>query len=225
MRGRWRADTVPALLRRISGQALSRPGLLNRAAGALRHCLLVTLFEGERARTRREDEHARLLCAQREATDLGEEPGLHWFQERYSVSYKMSKLVDSGALADTMEVAATWDKVMDVYERVRAAVSSLAFVLCHFSHAYPEGCSLYFSFAVSDVSEEAQERRYDALWRAALSAARSAGAGVSHHHGVGLLKSAALREELGEGVRLLDRLKRELDPDGIMNPSKLWAAS
>jgi FAD/FMN-containing dehydrogenase len=42
---------------------------------------------------------------------------------------------------------------------------------------------------------------------------------------VGLLKSAALREELGEGVRLLDRLKRELDPDGIMNPSKLWAAS
>jgi alkyldihydroxyacetonephosphate synthase len=223
MRGTWKSDTVPFLLRQISRHALSRPILLNRAAGALRRCLLVTMFEGEGARTRKEDEQARILCTQRGAVDLGEEPGLHWLKERYSVSYKMSKLVDSGALADTMEVAATWDKVMDVYERVRAAAASIAFVLCHFSHAYPEGCSLYFSFALSDVSEQAQERRYDALWRTALSAARSAGATVSHHHGVGLLKSAALREELGEGVVLLDRLKRALDPDGIMNPSKLWA--
>ena len=49
----------------------------------------------------------------------------------------------------------------------------------------------------------------------------SAGATVSHHHGVGLLKARELAEELGEGRRMLVALKRAFDPDGILNPGKL----
>jgi alkyldihydroxyacetonephosphate synthase len=212
LRSRWKADVLPGFLRELSAQTLSRPGVLNRATALLRQCLLVTVFEGESRRTQSEDARARALCADAGGVDLGEEPGRHWFAERYAVSYKMSKVFDSGAFADTMEVAATWDRVMDVYEKVRAAAAPLAFVLCHFSHAG------------SGPDEAAQQARYDALWRAALDAARAAGATVTHHHGVGVLKGEALREELGEGASLLTALKGALDPDGIMNPGKLiWA--
>lgn len=221
LRGTLKADLIPALTRQLSPRTLGRPALLNKAAALLKHCLLILMFEGESRRTAREEEAARAICQKVGGEDQGEEPGLNWMKERYSVSYKMSKVVDAGAFADTMEVAATWDRVLDVYERVRAAVSPVAFVLCHFSHAYPEGCSLYFSFAASANTDEAQDARYQELWRVALSAAVSAGATVSHHHGVGLLKSREMLDELGEGRRLLFALKRAFDPDGIMNPGKL----
>ncbi len=65
-----------------------------------------------------------------------------------------------------MEVACTWDRVIPVYEAVRKAVAPLAFVLCHFSHAYLEGCSLYFSFVGSAGTDVDQEVRYRELWRA-----------------------------------------------------------
>ncbi len=221
LRGALRSDVLPAVARRLSPRTLGRPNLLNKAAHLLKECLLILMFEGEQRRTDREEEAARALCLRSGGEDQGEGPGRAWYENRYSVSYKMSPVFDSGAFADTMEVAATWDRVMDVYERVRLAVSPLAFTLCHFSHAYPEGCSLYFSFASSASGDPSQARRYDELWRVGLTAAQSAGATVSHHHGVGLLKAAQMREELGEGRRMLVALKRAFDPDGIMNPGKL----
>ncbi|MGQ0507527.1 MAG: FAD-binding oxidoreductase, partial [Myxococcaceae bacterium] len=221
LKSRFEADTVPALLREVSPTALGSPKALNRAADLLRHCLLILMFEGASDRVASEEAEARAICLEAGGEDQGEQPGKDWYRKRYDVSYKMSKVVDAGAFADTMEVAATWDRVLDVYEAVREAASGLAFVMCHFSHAYAEGCSLYFSFASSASEDEGLETRYDRLWAAALPAAMRAGATVSHHHGVGLLKADALLVELGTARPLLVSLKRALDPDGILNPGKL----
>lgn len=221
LRSRFKADIVPSLMRKITPWTLGRPALMNGATALLRTTLLVLLFEGDEARTEAEDAAARALCLEAGGRDQGESPGRHWFKKRYDVSYKMSAVFDDGAFVDTLEVACTWDRVLDVYHRVRTALGPLAFVLCHFSHAYLEGCSLYFSLVSSASGDAAQEARYDEIWRVGLAAAMDAGATVSHHHGVGLLKAAALQKELGSGARLLRGLKTALDPDGILNPGKL----
>lgn len=214
-------DVVPALLRLVAPHTLGRPKIFNLATRLFARSRLILMFEGDAVRCEEEDRAAQRLCARLGAKDLGEEPGRHWYEKRYEVSYRMSKVLDAGAFADTMEVAATWDKVHTVYERVHAAASRHAFVLCHFSHAYLEGCSLYFSFVGSAASEPEMLERYEALWRDALSAAVHAGANVSHHHGVGVSKAQALQDSLGEGRSLLAALKRHFDPDGVMNPGKL----
>ncbi len=221
LRGALNADLFPALLRELSPKTLGHPSLLNRAAELLRHCLLILMFEGEAARATSEEAEARRICLRAGGEDQGEQPGKNWYRKRYDVSYKMSKVVDNGAFADTMEVAATWDRVLEVYHAVREATAPVAFTLCHLSHAYLEGCSLYFSFVASADAGEGITQRYDRLWEVALPAAMRAGATVSHHHGVGLLKAHALQTELGTGRQLLRGLKRALDPDGIMNPGKL----
>ncbi|MDQ3263579.1 MAG: FAD-binding oxidoreductase [Myxococcota bacterium] len=221
LRTSLRADLLPAALRKLTPLTLGHPSLMNRAADLFQHCRMILMFEGEPRRTQEEAQEAVRLCEKAGGHDEGEAPGQAWFKKRYDVSYKMSKVVDAGAFADTMEVAATWDRVLPVYQAVRQAAAGLAFVLCHFSHAYPEGCSLYFSLVSSAGSEGDQEKRYDTLWETILEAATGAGANVSHHHGVGVLKAAQLARELGDGRRLLLALKGALDPDGILNPGKL----
>jgi alkyldihydroxyacetonephosphate synthase len=44
---------------------------------------------------------------------------------------------------------------------------------------------------------------------------------LSHHHGVGLLRSPYMRESLGSGFAVLVAIKKALDPKNILNPGKL----
>ena len=205
--------------------ALDRPRLLNGVveltAARMSGCLLIVGVEGAEARAAIE---ARLAFAEIERAggkDLGEEPGRRWLEKRYAVSYNMSKMFAAGAFVDTMEVAATWERLIDLYDGVRRAIGRHAFVMAHFSHAYSEGCSIYFSFAGHAATRAAAEERYDALWRDGLAAASRAGGTISHHHGVGMSKGAFMAEEHRESMGLYESLKRVLDPDGIMNPGKM----
>jgi len=215
-------ERAPLAARLAIRAALGRPAALNHIADLLRECLLVLVFEGDGELASAEDEQALILCRELGGVDLGASPARHWMEQRYAVSYKQSKMFAAGAFADTMEVAATWDRVLPVYRAVRKAVAPLGFIMAHLSHAYVEGCSLYFTFSATAASPEACAERYDALWREALGAAMGAGATVSHHHGIGFWKAARLHEELGSaGVHALQALKRTCDPDGILNPGKL----
>src|SRR5262249_3227147 len=111
LKSTFSADVLPALLRGVSSRTLGRPGLFNKAAHLLQHCLLILMFEGEAQRTASEEAQARAICLRAGGEDQGEQPGKNWYRKRYDVSYKMSKVLDAGAFADTMEVAATWDRV------------------------------------------------------------------------------------------------------------------
>ena len=153
---------------------------------------------------------------------MGAGPGEHWLANRYSVSFKQSRLYQAGAFVDTMEVSTTWDRLEALYEEVRRAVAPHAFIMAHFSHAYREGCSIYFTFAASRSGSDRAELHYERIWQSALGAVHKVGASASHHHGVGLLKRDAMVEEHGNMLRVWRVLKDALDPKGIMNPGKLF---
>jgi alkyldihydroxyacetonephosphate synthase len=226
-------STPPA--RRLAGRlrrgalsaVLARPGLINGLAAPLaerlsRHgCRLIVGLEGSRIRTEIE---ARLVLGELEragATDLGEEPGRHWLAHRYDVSYKMSPVFRAGLFVDTMEVAATWERLLDLHHAVKQAIAQHAVVMAHFSHAYPEGCSIYFTFFTRATDTDQALRAYDAIWRDGMAAASRVGGTISHHHGIGLLKGPAMSAEHREAMVILRALKATIDPDGIMNPGKL----
>jgi len=207
--------------------ALRAPALLNRLVDALPSASLLVLgFEGEgpsaAADAREEGELALQILASEGGEDEGPSAGEKWLANRYAMGYRQSPLFSAGAFADTMEVATTWDRLSGLYRGVREAVAPHAFVMAHFSHAYLEGCSIYFTFvglAGNDLA--VAESRYDACWQSALSAACDAGATLSHHHGIGLHKQSFLPREHGEGMAQLRALKRAFDPHGILNPGKL----
>jgi alkyldihydroxyacetonephosphate synthase len=216
---------------------LKRPGALNEllhsrvAARLLGGAMLVVVFEGQGDAPRRSIEDARRLVegSLRGAWE-GAAPAERWFDHRYAVSYRQAPVFANGAFVDTFEVAAPWSGLPALYEAVRRALGEHAFVMAHFSHAYPDGCCIYFSFAGSARDalgargaswDDACEATYDAAWRAALKAAVAAGGTIAHHHGVGRSKAPRLRDELGAGVDVVRSLMGAFDPDGILNPGNL----
>lgn len=202
--------------------ALKKPSWLQRALDFLPgSCLLILGFQGTEALVPAQAEAASRICAARGGKNLGEKPGRYWLKHRYSVSYKLSPLFDQGYFADTMEVATTWKNLPKLYESVRRALSRHVLVMAHFSHAYHEGCSIYFTFIGYRESREASEEIYDSAWRDALEACAGAGGTISHHHGVGVLKAGAMPREWGEAMSWLQGVKNKLDPVNVMNPGKL----
>ncbi len=214
------------LKRSLMRVALGRAGALSRVAEAVlprvsAGCLLILGFEGEPAPVDAEAALAHAEVTAAGGADLGEEPGLHWYQNRYAVSYKMSPIYCSGSFVDTMEVATTWDRLADLYRTVRSALGRAAVVLAHFSHAYPEGCSIYFTFAAAAEDRARSEALYDEIWRQGLSAVLRAGGTISHHHGVGQSKAEFMSRELGGSMETHRQIKSVLDPANIMNPGKM----
>jgi alkyldihydroxyacetonephosphate synthase len=213
--------------RELLGTALGRPRWLNAAAEALapklgRHgCLLIVGVEGGRTRADVEAELVFAELGRAGGKDLGEGPGKRWYEHRYAVSYQMSKVFEAGAFVDTMEVASTWERLPDLYELTKRAIGQHAFVMAHFSHAYSEGCSIYFTFVGHANTRAESEAKYDAIWREGLAAASRAGGTISHHHGVGLLKGPAMAEEHRESMAVYLALKQAFDPDAILNPGKM----
>lgn len=224
---RWGRSLGERIKHKATATALEHPKLINSAfstlAGNVSHsgCKMIIGLEGPRLRTEVEAQLTFAAIERAGGTDEGEEPGLEWLSHRYAVSYKMSPVFREGGFVDTMEVASTWDRLDDLYDSVKAAIGQHAVVMAHFSHAYSDGCSIYFSFAARADGLKAAEKKYDAIWRDGMAATSRAGGTISHHHGIGLLKGPAMHAEHREAMTLLTAVKNSMDPDNIMNPGKI----
>lgn len=186
-------------------------------------CLLVTGFEGtadDVAATRAMTSNVLIGLG---ATALGEAEGAAWADGRFRGPYLRDSLLDAGALVETLETATFWSRLADLYDAVKTAVASVlngAIVLCHVSHVYPTGASLYFTVvAKADDDPIAQWERAKA---AASEAIVASSATITHHHAVGRDHLPYLAAEIGEvGVEILRAVKQRLDPANVLNPGIL----
>jgi alkyldihydroxyacetonephosphate synthase len=188
--------------------------------------LAIVGFEGspDDVRTRREGA-ARVLESAGARPDVA--AGAAWVHDRYRGPYLRDALLDAGALVETLETVTFWSALGGVYEAVGSALRrSLSahgtppVVLCHISHVYAAGASLYFTVGCAQTEDPV------AQWRAAKAAAGDAilasGASITHHHGVGVDHHPWYERELGElAIDVLRAVKARLDPAGIMNPGVL----
>jgi alkyldihydroxyacetonephosphate synthase len=150
----------------------------------------------------------------------------HWWEHRNDAVHTYREMLSGKLLglevaADTMEVAGVWSRIDDLYVAVGGALKETSeMVGCHCSHVYETGCALYFTFLIRAEDREAVLLE---TWANALDAAIEAGGTISHHHGIGQLKSRWLARELDGFAPYLGRIQEMFDPAGVMNPRTLRA--
>jgi alkyldihydroxyacetonephosphate synthase len=197
--------------------------LLARGASA------VTVFEGGDAAGRRERTAEILRAAGGQSA--GEGDAAEWLRGRFDGPYLRDALLDAGVFCETLETATTWSNLSALKKAIDTALKTgfedadaRSYVMCHVSHVYPTGASLYFTVLAGIRGDQL------AVWERVKASVNDAivgsGGTISHHHGVGRDHAPWLIDEVGDtGLRILRAVKRELDPRGILNPGALLGHS
>ncbi|MHB8457513.1 MAG: FAD-linked oxidase C-terminal domain-containing protein, partial [Acidimicrobiales bacterium] len=188
--------------------------------------VLVALDEGHEPVIRAAMDVLASCCRECGALPLSEDLVERWLGHRNDVS-ALASVTRAGIVVDTIEVSAPWSRLAALYSDAISALSQVDGCLsasAHESHAYLDGACLYFTFAGRGAEPEDDDwatSYYARSWAAVMAATRRHGGSISHHHGIGMVRAQYLREALGEGFGVLERLKNALDPEGILNPGKL----
>lgn len=204
---------------------LARPeGIGGESEDTAGGCLMITGYEGEPALVEAKRVAVTALLEGLGGRALGTGPGDAWAHGRFGAPYLRDSMLDVGVLVETMETATFWSNRQALYDAVKGALTETlgdgAIVLCHISHVYETGCSLYFTVATKAQADPLPQ------WLAAKAAASDAmtgvGATITHHHAVGTDHRPWLVHEIGDlGVSVLRAVKADLDPTGILNPGVL----
>lgn len=220
---------LPTVLR-LSDEAETAVNLadpVEALSGGPGGCLAICGYEGQEGEVHGRRERAAVVLAEAGGEPLGTEPGEKWRQGRYRAPYLRDPLLDAGALVETLETATFWSNLHRLRSTVIEALSgSLAarntppLVLCHISHVYETGASLYFTVVCAQADDPLTQ------WREAKTAANAAivaaGGTISHHHAVGVDHWAGYLREVGPlSIEVLRAVKRTFDPEGILNPGVL----
>jgi alkyldihydroxyacetonephosphate synthase len=205
--GGWRVKALKAYLK---ARAISDP------------CLLILGWESDIKRRR-----AATLAVLRDAVSLGRPLGSAWRHGRFNGPRQRDALMNVGVCVETLETATHWSKLAQLRSAVRAVLTETLtaegrkpVVMCHISHAYETGASLYFTVIVPrDPNDPAGQWKRAKLRASGVIAELGT---ISHHHAVGVDHAPYLIGEIGDlGVEVLAAAKQVLDPTGILNPGKL----
>lgn len=227
------ADAAPTVLR-LSDEAESGINLAlandiggqNPAPGVL----AITTVEGTKGHVAARSAEVAAVLAAAGGNALGEEPARAWDHGRFDAPYLRDALIDAGAVVETLETATTWSNLATLRTAVTTALAeSLGaqgtppLVMCHISHTYKTGASLYFTVVCAAGDDPLTQ--WGKAKRAAGDAIVAAGGTITHHHAVGRDHQPWLADEIGElGIEVLQAVKSALDPAGILNPGNLIPA-
>ena len=152
-----------------------------------------------------------------------------WRNAFIRMPYAREFLTPAGLINDTFETAITWDRFESFHDKVKAATERAILeatgvkgeVTCRFTHVYPDGPAPYFSFHALG-RHGALLTQWQAIKNAASDALIEAGGTITHHHAVGRDHRPWYDRQRPElFAAALRAAKRELDPQGMLNPGVL----
>lgn len=152
-----------------------------------------------------------------------------WRSAFLRMPYLRDGLARMGAVAETFETAATWDRIPGLIDAVRTEVGEAALkatghpatVNCRLTHVYPDGAAPYFTVLAAGRAGD-EVALWDDLKAVAGEVLHRHRATITHHHAVGRDHRPDYDRQRPEPFALaLRAAKGALDPRGILNPGVL----
>jgi alkyldihydroxyacetonephosphate synthase len=186
---------------------------------------LVFGFDGDSDMVELEMRKALAICRAIPHEDLGPKLGEDWWEHRYDFFFP-NHMFHLPQAFGTLDTVATFADIENVYRAMKGVIEGqfpMARYIGHFSHWYEWGCMLYARFIVDSPPEDPHEaaQLYNRIWDACLRAAMKEGGLLNEHHGIGLKLGRLMRELYGPAYGILEKIKKSLDPNNLMNPGKM----
>ena len=186
-------------------------------------CTLV--FEGTKDEVASQQKQLYRIARKHGGLAAGSENGERGYQLTFGIAYIRDWILNHYLLAESFETSVPWSRVLPLCENVkrrileehaRRGLPGKAFITCRVTQLYPTGAAVYFYFAfyfkgVPDPSEV-----YAEIEQAARDEVLRQGGSLSHHHGVGKIRSRFLpRVWSPAALEWSRRIKGAVDPTGV----------
>jgi alkyldihydroxyacetonephosphate synthase len=191
-------------------------------------CILLMGFDGLNKLVDVHEEVAMEILDRTGGRDLGEEPALAWWENRYRSYYPPNDYIYYPWMTAVLDTVAPYERIEAIYLAMKSAVEDgfkewNAEFHAHFSHWYDWGTSFYPSFLIKEYPQDQREalHLFNQVIDRAVGISIANGGVINEHHGIGIRFGRLMPQVYGDRYDLARAIKHALDPNAIMNPGKL----
>ncbi len=111
-------------------------------------------------------------------------------------------------------------RVPDMVAEIKRIAQKHGVIIGIFGHA---GDGNLHPTILLDIRDPGEKKRMEEAMEEIFSAALKLGGTLSGEHGIGVAKARFLEKEVGkEGIEVMKKIKRALDPNNVLNPGKIF---
>jgi alkyldihydroxyacetonephosphate synthase len=197
--------------------------------GQMAACTLV--FEGGKAEVQRQEKVVYALARSYGGMAAGSANGERGYQLTFSIAYIRDFCISHYIIAESFETSVAWSNALRLCDNVKRRVAEehsrrnlpgQPFITCRITQLYSTGVCVYFYFAYYFKGVADPSGIYLEIEEAARDEILKSGGSLSHHHGVGKLRSKFLpRIMSAPTLEWIASFKRAVDPTNIFGCGNL----
>ncbi|HEV8356000.1 MAG TPA: FAD-linked oxidase C-terminal domain-containing protein, partial [Gemmatimonadales bacterium] len=186
-------------------------------------CTIV--YEGSRGQVRAEAAAVRRVARRHGGMRAGADNGRRGYQLTFGIAYLRDFVMKHWILGESFETSVPWSQALGLCENVKRrlaaecaarGVPGKPFVTCRVTQVYQTGVCVYFYFGFYHKGLDRPAELFAELERAARDEILRSGGSLSHHHGVGKLRSGFLPRVFSPAaLEWAQEMKRGIDPGNV----------
>lgn len=194
-------------------------------------CVATLLFEGSStAEVAAQEQKIYNIAKKHNGVPAGETNGERGYLLTFVIAYIRDLGLEYYVLAESFETSVSWNRALSLCRNVKSRVIRECYsrgierylISCRITQTYDAGCCVYFYMAFNYKSLLNPIETYEAIEHIARQEILANGGSLSHHHGVGKLRSCFYADAVGKaGVSLYRAAKAHLDPHNIFAAGNL----
>lgn len=187
-------------------------------------CVTTLVFEGDAKDVESQEKRIYDIAEKYGGIPAGETNGERGYMLTFVIAYIRDLALDYDIVAESFETSVAWDRTLSLCQNVKhrlkkeceAAGINRYLISCRVTQTYDVGSCVYFYFAFKWNGVGNPLTTYEHLEQLARDEILASGGSLSHHHGIGKLRSRWFPSQVSKlGVELYQATKRQLDPKNI----------
>ncbi|XP_017300195.2 alkyldihydroxyacetonephosphate synthase-like [Diaphorina citri] len=197
-------------------------------------CAATVLFEGDPEDVKNNEDKIYSIAKRYGGIPAGESNGRRGYMLTYIIAYIRDFACDYYFIGDSFETSVPWDKTVllciNVKKRLTQECTALSIKFfetsCRVTQTYDAGSCIYFYFGFNARDFENPDQTLTYLQHCARDEIIACGGSLSHHHGVGKIRSHWYPEHVSQvGLELYRSTKQALDPNNVFASGNLLLPS